>query len=454
MKISKNKIFKFLACTMFSLVLCSFMIIYIKEITFLFFLETVVLLDFFLNVLFNSSDRFSPPSFLLISVFLGFLDVLFVTCDMRLVSEKYSIDIYEKSLLLFIVWIIFFMIAYVIKKNSNKNSRIHEVKIIDNIINSVNMNYVLIVSIIIQILIGYIIINTVRAVGGIDRAMNDFSVFKYNDQGYLTTLFPLLSLVSISLYEKKYKKLSFASMAVNFFLIAITGRRGLAINTIIIPFLTYYNYKVKKIENKVIFVILIPIVAFIMIVGNIRNQQINYGSSNGLTRTLTYLTNTIQYGQNIPDMVYKMDNDIVKFQHGKYLFNGVLGMIPRALWTNKPESDNSHITSMVIYHSDITYGKPVGAFGFAYFCYGYFGVVLSGIICGLFSSIVYKWMLRKKNVLPILIYSILIQSFLYITNPDSQTKIITLFVIFIIISFVASIKNGKNVFLKGEKNEN
>lgn len=451
MKIKKDKMTKFLISSIISLIICIIMVFFKRNISFVFFLETFILMDFFINVLINVDDRFFPISFLLLSVYIGFLDLIFVVCDIRIINNKYPMEIYEKSSLLFIIWIITFVIAYLIKYKKKEKATFHEIKIVDNIINTININYLLIIAIIIQAFIGFKTISTVHAVGGINNAMNNFAVFRYNNQGYLTTLFPLLSLVSISLYEKKLKKLSFLSMVINFILITVTGRRGVAINTVIIPFLVYYNYKVKKIENKTIFLIIIPIIIFIMIVGGIRKQQVNYGSSNSITKAITYLTNTIQYGQNIPDMIYKMDYGIVQYQHSKYLFNGILGMIPRFLWSNKPEIDNSHITSMIIYDSDITYGKPVGAFGYAYFCYGYIGVALSGMICGYFSCMIYKWMLRKKNVLPILIYSILIQSFLYITNPDSQTKIITLFLIFILVSIITSIKNGKIILWKGDK---
>ena len=449
MKLKKNKILKFLVSVIISFIVCCTMLVTNRNISSVFFLESLIMFTFFINIVINAEDRFFPISFLLISVFLGFLDLIFVVCDLRIVSNKYSMEIYEKSLLLFIIWIFSFVIAYMYKKNVKERFVFRGTKIVNNVINSINIDYVIVISILIQAFIAFKILNTVRAVGGISIAMNNFAVFKYNNQGYLTTLFPLLSLVSISLYEKNFKKISFLSMIINFFLISITGRRGLAINTIIVPFLVFYNYKIKKVENKTILLILIPIIIFVMFVGSVRNQQINYGSNNILTKSLTYLTNTIQYGQNVPDMVYSMDNGIVEFQHGKYLFNGILGMIPRAVWSNKPESDNSHITSMAIYGADITYGKPV-AFGFAYFCYRYLGVIVSGLICGYFSCLIYKWMLKNKTIFPVLIYSILIQSFIYLTNPDSQVKIITLFLLFIVISFITSIKNGKIVLVRGE----
>ena len=89
----------------------------------------------------------------------------------------------------------------------------------DNVINSVNLKSLIIVSLIIQIFIAYKIIYTIIQIGNITQAMNDFSVFRYNNQGYLATMFPLLSIVSIALYEKGYKKNAICSMILNFILL-------------------------------------------------------------------------------------------------------------------------------------------------------------------------------------------------------------------------------------------
>lgn len=453
MKIEKNRIFYFFVCTILSLMIICFMKLANNNISFLFCFEAFILFEFFLNILINVNDRFNPFSFFLLTIFLGFLDIVLVVCDIRIISHKYSINIYEKSLLLFIVWILSFGVAYVIKYKKNKAKKIHIFKIMDNVINSVNLKSLIIVSLIIQIFIAYKIIYTIIQIGNITQAMNDFSVFRYNNQGYLATMFPLLSIVSIALYEKGYKKNAICSMILNFILITLTGRRGVAINTVIITFIVYYNYRVKKINNKKIFMVMVPLIAFIIFIGNMRNQQITVNSTNFFARTVSYITNTIQYGQNIPDLLYKIDSKLIDFQKDKYIFNGILGMIPRAFWDNKPEVDHSLITSKLVYYSDIDYGKPVGAFGFAYLCFGYFGVVLSGFLCGYFTCLLYKWMLQKKNLLPIIIYSVLIQSFIYITLPESQTKIITLFVIFCVISVFSSMKNGKIILINKKRNE-
>ena len=85
------------------------------KITFIFCLETFILLAFFSIIAFCSKDRFNPFSFFLLSLFLGVLDIIFVVCDVRIVEYKYDIGIYEKSLGLIILWLLGFLIGYFIK---------------------------------------------------------------------------------------------------------------------------------------------------------------------------------------------------------------------------------------------------------------------------------------------------------------------------------------------------
>ncbi len=412
-----------------------------QEITFTFFLETFILLAFFSIVTFCSKDRFNPFSFFLLSLFLGVLDIVFVVCNVRIVENKYDISIYEKSLWLIILWLFGFLIGYYIKISKKNKKSFKLLNIIDNYMKNANVNILLILGLLIQIWIIVAIGKTIIEVGGINAAMNNFSVFRYNNQGYLATILPLISIVTIGFLEKGNKKLAIISMIINFLLTTFTGRRGITINTVIIPFLIFYNYRIDKISNRKIVALGVPIIIFILFLGSMRNQQVTLGKTNNKVLNIAAsITNTIQYGQNVPDLLYSMKNGNVDFQGGKYLFNGILGMIPRSVWKEKPELDHSLITSRLVYDEDITYGKPVGAFGFSYLCFGYIGVILSGIITGKVTSIIYNWIIKNKSAITILIYSITIQSFIVITNPEAQVKIITLTFVLIALGILSNLK--------------
>lgn len=423
-----------------------------QKITFLFFLETFILLSFFSIITFCSKDRFNPFSFFLLSLFLGVLDIIFVLIDVRIVENKYDISIYEKSLLIIIVWLFGFVIGYFIKINKDNKKSLKILNVIDRYMRNANVNILLILGLLIQLWIMMIICKTIIEVGGINAAMNDFSVFRHNNQGYLATILPLISIVTIAFFEKGNKKLAIISMIINFSLITFTGRRGVTINTVIIPVLVFYNYRIKKISNKQIAMIAMPLVIFILLLGNVRNQQVNLREENNqILNIAASITNTIQYGQNIPDLLYSMKIGRVSFQGGKYLLNGILGMVPRSLWKDKPEVDHSLITSRLVYYKEITYGKPVGAFGFAYLCFGYVGVIFSGIITGKATSIIYNWIKKNKSAITILIYSITIQSFIVITNPESQVKIITLAFVLIALGIFSNL-NQKRKDKRSEQN--
>ena len=86
-----------------------------------------------------------------------------------------------------------------------------------------------------------------------------------------------------------------------------------------------------------------------------------------------------------------------------------------------------------MYKGRYSYGRPVGAFGFSYLCFGYVGVVASGLICGLLTAIFYFWTIKNRQTLfSVLIYAITIQFVMSITNPESQTKVIFIFAVMLV----------------------
>lgn len=445
MILKKNNILKVAVSIILALFFTFYAYTCNSNITPLFFIESLVLLSFFNIIIISAADRFNPFSFFLLSVFLGVLDIIFVVIDVRIIDVKYSMHIYEKSLFLIIVWLTCFLIGYFFKIKNNNPKKIKLFSLVDSFFENSNINIMLLLGLIISGFIAFIIIKTIIALGSINIAMNNFAVFRYNNQGYLTTLMPLLSICSIAFWERKNKKLAIISMVLNFVLISLTGRRGIAINTVIIPFLVYYNYRVKKINNYHIFILLIPLMAFILFIGNLRNQQVTLQEeNNGLINIMARITNTIEFGENVPDLLYSMKKGKVEFQGFKYSLSGVLGLIPRRVWPNKLESDHSLITSRLVYYSDITYGKPVGAFGFSYLCFGYVGVIISGLFTGKVTRYLYNWVNNNKNMMNILIYALTIQSFLSITNPDSQLKIITISIILITLVILSNITQNRS----------
>ena len=153
-------------------------------------------------------------------------------------------------------------------------------------------------------------------------------------------------------------------------------------------------------------------------------------NENPVLNTIITLGKYIQYGENLPDLIYSIDNGNVKYQGFKYTFRGISGLVPRNFWKNKPDIDYSSITSKLVYGYDRGYGQPVGQFGWAYLCFGYFGVILSGLITGVISKKIYDWMRKRNDAFSIGLYSLLIMQIINIFTPESQLKIL-LFMLFI-----------------------
>lgn len=352
------------------------------------------------------------------------MDIYFVAIKFRTVALQHSIEIYEKSLFLIIIWLVMFALGYKMIKKDNLINKVNKI----NKYKNHKFNYSLIfVSLLFLIFLLMKVILTIKKNGTISM---DLSFF--NGQAFMVAMFPLCGFIPICFLEEKKKKYAILSAVVIFLTIALSGRRYVAIITTIFPLLVYYHYKIKKIEVKNLLVLAIPVIIFVIVVGHIRLQNSHQVyNENALLNTMITLGKYIQYGQNLPDLVYSIDSEKIEYQGFTYAFRGVIGLIPRSMWPNKPEVDYSNITSQLVYGFDKGYGEPVGQFGWAYLCFGYLGVIISGFLTGIISNHFYKWMRKKDNAYSIAVYSLLIMQVINIFTPDSQMKII-LFVLFIL----------------------
>ena len=419
---NKNSIFKSFIILVLTFIISMF--IHIKYQCSLFFLiELVSIILFILFSIFKYKDRFNPIFFILYTSVLGILDVIFVALNIRNVNRHYDIEIYEKALLIIVVWIILFLFSYKItrvkKKMNNKK---------DKTINENTVKFILIINLIVYLFIIYKILSTISILG-FNNAITNSAIFRYNNQGYLLSLLNLSGIIPICLIELKHKKTAVFSILFMIIIIFLTGRRGLIINSIIIPVAIYYNYKIRTITNKKMILVLILCSALILFIGNIRGQESDVESNSVVTKALTNLTLSTQLGENLPDTIYALDNNKVNYLGNKYIFNGILGLIPRSIWNDKPSLvDHSMIVSEEIYKIK-TYGRPIGAYGYSYLCFSWVGVIITSILSGVFAKIVYQKMLNNFDFLSIFIYAISIN---YIINFIKPESIINLFLIVIL----------------------
>lgn len=442
MKIQKNKIIYIII----SLILTGIIVIILStnpNSSIIFLIECAIISFYFLCILFVYRDRFSPYLFLIISLALGILDVVLVVLDLRIVTNKYPIYIYEKTLFIIILWLFTFSLAFNFTSNKNKKISLKISNKFNKLLKTSNIKMTLIIFCILYIYVIYKVFATIIKIGGIEAAMVNSAVFRYNNQGYLAVLLALCAIIPICFLELNKNKMAFITMISMILILILTGRRGLIINSLILPFMSYYNYRRKKITNKTIVIVGGICAILILFIGNLRGQSSVSSKEGWLANVITDLTVTTQMGENLPDTIYALDSGMIKYQHFKYLNRGIIGMIPRAIWKNKPELiDHSMIVSKLVYNID-TFGRPIGAFGFAYLCFGILGVIIFGLITGFITKKFYMWMIENNGYIHIFLYSILVMHVMNIIKPEAVINIITFFVIILVSTIISEILNKK-----------
>lgn len=439
MKVAQKNMISILISMIISIIF--FLLVLLNEnSTIVFSLEVLIIIFYCSCIVFIYKDRFNPFSFVLISFGLGILDVILVALKIRDVKVYYSMHIYEKALFIIILWMILFLISYVTEIKKQKKIKSKFIQTIKNTLDNADVKKILYIASVIYVYIVIKIILTIKELGGIQVAIVNSAVFRYNNQGYMIALVTLCAIIPICFLELKKDFWAYMSSFFMILILIFTGRRGLIINAIIIPFVVYYNYRRKKILNKNLIGIVILCIAIILIIGNFRKQDSINNTNSFILNFLTDLSITTQMGENLPDLIVAIDNKKIEYQYFKYLDRGIVGLIPRKIWSNKPILiDHSMIVSKLVYNID-TYGRPVGPFGFAYLCFGTLGVALSAIITAKIVKTLYIWMKENNNYISVFLYAIMINYAINIIKPEALMNIITYFII-IIISSIVSIKS-------------
>lgn len=418
------------------IVLISFFLIQTGVNNYLFSILSVLIILFFSGILLYSKDYLNPFIFFFLYSFLGFLDVVFIASGLRTPRTMYSMDIYIKTLFIMLLWFFSFSIGYFIYykvKRKNDYIKPSNFKLNDTVM-------FLFLGVILAIVL-YKFITSVRGVGGLYNAFfnDDFQIF--DGQNYLSMLMALCGIIPVIFLRRKNIKMSIISIILVFLMISLTKRRSLALIYSLLPFLTYLNYCVKKIKLRYLALCIIPVIAYILYIGSIRGVSSGSSTSNNfIINSLCELTRQVEYGDNIPDVIYNLEIKNIDFQYFKYTFTGIITYIPRGLWPDKPIVESSSIISNMIYtNSSNVAGHPVGPYGWAFFTFGYFGVVFMGGITGFIASWLYNKVKTHKNLLYTLIYSYSIVKLLEIFTPEAQFKISFFIICILALSFVSSL---------------
>lgn len=98
-------------------------------------------------------------------------------------------------------------------------------------------------------------------------------------------------------------------------------------------------------------------------------------------------------------MVIVQDFDITNYTYGDDFYRGLIGVIPRAIWPDKPERITTGQWFTERYFPGKPSGRPITTVGIYYLNFGYVGVFLGMLISGAFCRILWHY-LKGVNYRP------------------------------------------------------
>lgn len=91
-------------------------------------------------------------------------------------------------------------------------------------------------------------------------------------------------------------------------------------------------------------------------------------------------------------MVIVQDFDITNFTYGDDFYRGLIGVIPRSIWPEKPERITTGQWFTERYFPGKPSGRPITTVGIYYLNFGYVGVFLGMLISGIFCRILWHYL--------------------------------------------------------------
>lgn len=399
--------------------------------------NTTLLLIFFLIIFFVSCVIFSvniinPFMFFLVYYFLGCWDVISSALQLRNTKLIWNINIYEKTLFIIVFWFTCFTLGYFINFKFIKYPK--KTKYTIPLEKNKKTYYLLVPLIIFTIYIFSNIFSDLQSLTSLINAPLVGEGKLAEGKGFLLAFTYIIGLIPVILVANKKKKLGIVSSIIIFFLMIITGRRSMSFKAAFVPILIFWNFKEKKIGKKWLVIGSMFVIFIVSIIGSIRTvNQSNFSFTNvenNILSQFVVLGKYIGYGDNLVDLVGKIDTGQVSFQKLNFIFRGIEYLIPRSLWLSKPSVHSGEIVSGLIYFTGDV-GRPVGSFGWAYLQLGLIGVFFSGLFTGMFTKKLYRWVIERNDLFSLGMYGLIILPMLEMFLPESQMLIMVNSIIWI-----------------------
>ena len=224
---------------------------------------------------------------------------------------------------------------------------------------------------------------------------------------FLINFFLINVINEVNLKDRYFKKLLSLQIFISF-LFLIIGDRNLFIFLILSFF--YINpikFTFKKVIQLSSILILITSIAFFM---KSARDSVFSGNEDIVIENQSFgiqqFFNTVN-GQNIDNFVLLQNdfNSLDDFLFGQHFLYGTIGLIPRSIWENKPESITSGQWFRERYYPSTIGGKPITSFGEQYVNFGILGIFILSLLSGLLYKGLWNSYVscKSQNSLPITI---------------------------------------------------
>jgi oligosaccharide repeat unit polymerase len=195
----------------------------------------------------------------------------------------------------------------------------------------------------------------------------------------------------------------------------LAGWRGAVVAALLIP-LFYYHYRIKPLGVRAALVGGLVIYVFVNALSVVRVSsnpiemiqlmRDNIGS-NGLKFASLSSSGELMVGNNLVRLISGIQSGETEFTHGRSVLDGVLVLVPRALYPNRPLALSEEFVE-VFYPGVLESGGGRGLFILqdGYWAFGVFGVFVSMVLYGwLVQAIYVRFMRGLSSDLAVLCYS-------------------------------------------------
>jgi len=222
----------------------------------------------------------------------------------------------------------------------------------------------------------------------------------FEETSYLLQKFPniasLLTLFILFYVDKK--KFIGLMLLINLIIVLMYGERGIVITTLLIIFL--YYLRVGLLSKKLFLIYIGVLILLIMALGAGRNYIFNIETTSeqisftekieGMTTEEVVMTSLQAFNIEMIDnflVVYQDNNDLEEFHLGYDYLLGVVGLMPRFLWEDKPKEImiGGWFRSKYIPDSG---GRPITSLGDYWLNFWWIGVFFIMYFTGLLMRIV------------------------------------------------------------------